>query len=91
MTRRWIADLKDGDLVEEVFFVADRQLRANRNAALYLSVDLRDRTGVINGRQWNVTETSCDAIQSGEILGPRLQVATRGIVWAGAANASAWW
>lgn len=65
MTRRWIADLKDGDLVEDVFFVADRQLRANRNAALYLSVDLRDRTGVINGRQWNVTETSCDAIQSG--------------------------
>jgi 3'-5' exoribonuclease len=65
MTRRWIVDLKDGDLVEDVFFVADRQLRANRNAALYLSVDLRDRTGVINGRQWNVTETSCDAIQSG--------------------------
>ena len=65
MTRRWIADLKDGDLVEDVFFVADRQLRANRNAALYLSVDLRDRTGVINGRQWNVTETSSDAIQSG--------------------------
>ena len=29
---------------------ADRQLRANRNAALYLSVDLRDRTGVINAR-----------------------------------------
>jgi 3'-5' exoribonuclease len=65
MARRWITDLKDGDLVEETFYVADRQLRANRNAALYLSVDLRDRTGVINGRQWNVTETSCDTIQPG--------------------------
>jgi 3'-5' exoribonuclease len=65
MARRWIAELKDGDLVEEVFFLADRQLRANRNAALYLSVDLRDRTGVINARQWNVTENSCDAIQPG--------------------------
>jgi len=65
MGRRWISDLKDGDLVEEVYFLADRQLRANRNAALYLSVDLRDRTGVINARQWNVTEVSCDPIQSG--------------------------
>lgn len=65
MTRRFVNTLKDGDLVEEVYFVADRQLRANRNAALYLSVDLRDRTGVINGRLWNVTEVSCEPIQSG--------------------------
>jgi len=65
MTRRYIGDLKDGDLVEEVYYVADRQLRANRNAALYLSVDLRDRSGVINARMWNVTEASCDPIQSG--------------------------
>jgi len=65
MTRRFVNTLKDGDLVEEVFFIAERQLRANRNAALYLSVDLRDRTGVINGRLWNVTEVSCEPIQSG--------------------------
>jgi 3'-5' exoribonuclease len=65
MTRRFVNTLKDGELVEEVYYVADRQLRANRNAALYLSADLRDRTGVINGRLWNVTETSCDGIQTG--------------------------
>lgn len=65
MARRFVNELKDGDLVEEIFFIADRQLRANRNAALYLSVDLRDRTGVINGRLWNVTESSCENIQSG--------------------------
>ncbi len=65
MTRRFISDLKDSDLVEEVFFVADRQLRANRNAALYLSVDLRDRTGVLNARLWNVTEELCEPIQAG--------------------------
>jgi 3'-5' exoribonuclease len=65
MGRRWIKELKDGDLVEEVFYVADRQLRANRNAALYLSADLRDRTGTINARQWNVTESSSAGVQSG--------------------------
>ena len=65
MTRRFVTDLKDGDIVEEVFLVSDKQLRANRNAALYLSIDLRDRTGVINGRMWNVTEEACAHIQTG--------------------------
>ncbi len=65
MARRFVNQLKDGDLVEEIYFIADRQLRANRNAALYLSVDLRDKTGVINGRLWNVTESSCEGIQGG--------------------------
>jgi 3'-5' exoribonuclease len=65
MARRYVSELKDGELIEETFYVADRQLRANRNAALYLSVDLRDKSGVINARMWNVTETSCDAVQSG--------------------------
>jgi 3'-5' exoribonuclease len=65
MARRYVNELKDGDLIEETFYVADRQLRANRNAALYLSVDLRDKSGVINARMWNVTETSCDTVQSG--------------------------
>lgn len=64
-TRRFIQDLSDGDLVEEVYQVADRQLRANRNAALYLSLDLRDRTGTMNGRMWNVTEEGVAGIQTG--------------------------
>ena len=65
MTRRYVTDLKDGDVVDEIFLVADKQLRANRNAALYLTVDLRDKTGVLNGRMWNITEESCQHIQTG--------------------------
>ncbi|MBM3203410.1 CMP-binding protein, partial [Candidatus Woesearchaeota archaeon] len=65
MPRRYVTDLKDGDVVDEVFLVADKQLRANRNAALYLTVDLRDRTGVVNARMWNVSEESCSHIQVG--------------------------
>lgn len=65
MTRRYLNTLKDGDLVEEVYRVADRQLRANRNAALYLSLDLRDKTGVMNARMWNITEEMVTGIQSG--------------------------
>ena len=74
MTRRFVTDLKDGEVVDEVFLVSDKQLRANRNAALYLSVDLRDKTGMINGRMWNVSEDSCSGVQGGGYVRARGKV-----------------
>jgi 3'-5' exoribonuclease len=56
MSRRYVKDLSSGDAIDEVYLVADKQLRANRNGNLYLQVDLRDRTGTINARMWNATE-----------------------------------
>ena len=74
MSRRFVTDLKDGEVVDEVFLVSDKQLRANRNAALYLSVDLRDKTGMINGRMWNVSEDSCSGVQGGGYVRARGKV-----------------
>ena len=74
MSRRFVTDLKDGEVVDDVFLVSDKQLRANRNAALYLSVDLRDKTGMMNGRMWNVSEDSCSGIQSGGYVRARGKV-----------------
>ena len=45
MARQYIQQLTDGDAVDEVFLVSDKQLRANRNGNLYLQLELRDRTG----------------------------------------------
>lgn len=74
MPRRFVTDLKDGEVVDELFLVSDKQLRANRNAALYLSVDLRDKTGMMNGRMWNVSEDSCSGVQSGGYVRARGKV-----------------
>ena len=54
MTRRFVQQLADGEAVEDVFLVSDKQLRANRNGNTYIQVDLRDRTGVINARLWKM-------------------------------------
>jgi 3'-5' exoribonuclease len=56
MPRRCVNELASGDLVDEVFLVAEKQLRANRNGNLYLQVELRDRTGTVSSRLWNATE-----------------------------------
>src|SRR5262245_4660540 len=66
--RRFVQQLSDGDQVEEVYIVADKQLRANRNGNLYLQLDLRDRTGTINARMWNAGEHLFRSFDAGDFL-----------------------
>lgn len=68
MTRTFVSDLADGDTVDEVFLLADKQLRANRNADMYLLSTLRDKTGVISGLMWNVAEERLQHIATGDMV-----------------------
>jgi 3'-5' exoribonuclease len=74
MARQFIEDLKDGDNIEEVYLLADKQLRANRNANLYLLTQLRDRTGTVSGLMWNVTEETCADFDAGDFVHVRGKV-----------------
>jgi 3'-5' exoribonuclease len=68
MPRRFVNQLADGDSVEETFLLADKQLRANRNANLYLLANLRDRTGMISGLMWNMTEAAVAPLNAGDFV-----------------------
>src|SRR5262245_1081972 len=68
MSRRCVQQLADGESLEEVYLVSDRQVRANRNGAPYLQVDLRDRTGVVNAKLWNVTDAIAGSIAAGDFV-----------------------
>src|SRR5215470_17658173 len=68
MGRQYIQQFSDGDAVDEVFLVTDKQLRANRNGNLYLQVELRDRTGAIMARQWNAGEHIFRSFDEGDFL-----------------------
>lgn len=68
MPRTFVKDLADGDNVNEVFLLADKQLRANRNADTYLLATLRDKSGVISGLMWNVVESRLDHISTGDLV-----------------------
>ncbi|MFT4557054.1 MAG: 3'-5' exoribonuclease [Porticoccaceae bacterium] len=74
MARQYIEELKDGDTIEEVYLLADKQLRANRNANLYLLTQLRDRTGTVSGLMWNVTEETCADFDAGDFVHVRGKV-----------------
>lgn len=68
MARRFISQLADGETIEETYLLADKQLRANRNAALYLLVELRDKTGALSARMWNVTEENVAHVNPGDFV-----------------------
>ena len=68
MARQFVGDLKDGDSIDEVYLLADKQLRANRNAALYLLASVRDRSGTLNGLMWNVREDQMAGFDSGDYV-----------------------
>src|SRR6516162_1946255 len=66
--RRLVQSLADGDNVEEVYLVMDKQLRANRNGNLFIQLELRDRTGAISARLWNAGEHLFRSFEEGDFL-----------------------
>jgi 3'-5' exoribonuclease len=74
MARRYVQQMTDGDALDEVFLVSDKQLRANRNGNLYLQLDLRDRTGSINARLWNAGEHLFRSFEEGDFVKVRGKV-----------------
>jgi 3'-5' exoribonuclease len=68
MTRRYVQQMTDGETVEDVYLVSDKQLRANRHGNLFLQVDMRDRTGSIIGRLWNAGEHLFRSFEEGDFV-----------------------
>jgi 3'-5' exoribonuclease len=68
MGRRYVEQFADGDAIDDVFLVAEKQLRANRNGNLYLQVELRDRTGSMSARLWNAGEHLFRSFDVGDFL-----------------------
>lgn len=74
MPRRYVNLLQDGETIEEVYLLADRQLRANRNGDTYLLSQLRDRTGQISGLLWNVSDSTIGHLRPGDYVRARGKV-----------------
>lgn len=74
MPRQYVSQLANGDGVDELFLVSNKQVRANRQGNLYLHLDLRDKSGVIGARLWNVTDSQTKGFEAGDYLQVRGKV-----------------
>ena len=72
--RRNVNQLANGDAVDELYLVADKQLRANRQGNLYLQLELRDKTGAVGARLWNAGEGLARTFEPGDYLRVRGKV-----------------
>jgi len=68
MARRFINQLTERDTIDQVFLVADKQLRANRNGNLYVQIRLSDKTGSLTGMLWNASESIYNSFENGSYL-----------------------
>jgi 3'-5' exoribonuclease len=75
MARRFVSELAEREQIDQVFLVADKQLRANRQGNFYLQLRLADKTGSITGMLWNATDKLYSSFDSGNYL--RVQGSTQ--------------
>lgn len=68
MSRRFVTDLNDGEVVDQIFRAAEKQLRTNRNGNLYLQIRLSDRTGSLTAMLWNAQQRDYDRFENGDYL-----------------------
>ena len=68
MSRRFVEQFRDGDVIDEVYLATDKQLRANRNGVYFLQLELRDRTGGISSRMWNANEQLFRSFDNGDFV-----------------------
>jgi 3'-5' exoribonuclease len=68
MDRRYINQFTERDNIDQVFLVADKQLRANRNGNLYVQLRLSDRSGSVTGMLWNATDAIYNSFENGSYL-----------------------
>ena len=68
MQRQFIAGLQARDQVDEIYRVVDKQVRANRQGADYLLLQLMDRTGQISGLRWNAGQSLYETFSKGDFL-----------------------
>ena len=69
--RRFVNQLAERENIDQVFLVADKQLRANRNGNLYLQLRLTDKTGSLTGMLWNANDNVFNSVADGQLSARR--------------------
>ena len=57
MTHKFINEIAAGETIDEIYMVRDPILRSTTRGDLYIAMFLCDKTGQVNGRMWQATET----------------------------------
>ncbi len=68
MERQFVNQIQPRESIDEIYRVADKQLRANRQGNDYILIQLNDRSGQISGLRWNASQSMYEEFQRGDFL-----------------------
>jgi 3'-5' exoribonuclease len=69
MKSAYVADLKDGQTVEALFLVCEKEIRtAARGNTSWLQLELGDRTGSISAKMWDNFAPLAETFESGDVV-----------------------
>ncbi len=63
MPRKYISNLKNGELVEDVFLVLKKEVKETKEKKPYLNLQLSDKSGFIEARKWDAPPQLCNSFQ----------------------------
>ena len=62
MAHKFINQIEPGETIDDIYIVRDPILRSTTRGDLYIAMFLSDRSGQLNGRMWQATETIYKAL-----------------------------
>lgn len=62
MAHKFINEINPGETIDDIYIAKDPILRSTTRGDLYIAMFLQDRTGQVNGRMWQATETIYKAL-----------------------------
>ena len=62
MAHKFINQIEPGEAIDDIYIVRDPILRSTTRGDLYIAMFLSDRSGQLNGRMWQATETIYKAL-----------------------------
>lgn len=76
MSEILVTDIKSGDKIDQVFLVQKSEARKTKTGSMYILAQLADRTGLIEARLWNASDTQIDEFTSSDIIKVKGRVET---------------
>ncbi|GFO69078.1 HD family phosphohydrolase [Geomonas limicola] len=71
MKKKYIADIKDRDVVESVYLVKDKIMAMAKNGKPYLTLKLMDKTGEVDAKVWDNADQIAELFDKNDFLAVR--------------------
>jgi len=74
MAHKFISDLKEGEVVESVYLVREKSFDVTKNGNPYISLELSDKTGMVDCRKWDALKSLFDSFSVDDFIKVRAKV-----------------